>query len=400
MNESDRYVEVEKPMVLDEAFQSEGGEAAQSQAAGLLLLGLAMRNDGEDGVEVNDGAMEAADREYGDPMPAEELGDLGMSLPLGELPRTVTQGPGGLSEELKQAGFSEWSLDVDRIDKTDTETGKVRESQAGLWERLQGDPSARTVAALTWVSCFHRDPLVRVAAATAYPDSISLFSGLPISILESGMADPDPNVAALAEVGLSRFLPTHSALRRRQTRSQEPGQGEPAHTSLMVHGTLARRNSWWQPGGDFHDYVLQNVDTSLYAGGDRFEWSGGYSDAARALGAIDLLGWMKNRSLQGLDLFTHSHGGSAAMLATRGGLDIGRIVLLSCPVHHRYTLNFNRVAKAVSVRVKLDLVILADGGGQRFTDPRILENRLPIWFKHSVTRDPGAWIRHRIPALI
>lgn len=58
------------------------------------------------------------------------------------------------------------------------------------------------------------------------------------------------------------------------------------------------------------------------------------------------------------------------------------------------------MTKVVSIRVCLDLVILADGGGQRFNDPRIEENVLPLWFDHSRTHDPGTWQEHNVPALL
>jgi hypothetical protein len=52
------------------------------------------------------------------------------------------------------------------------------------------------------------------------------------------------------------------------------------------------------------------------------------------------------------------------------------------------------------VRVKWDLVILADGGGQRFEDPKIEEHVLPIWFQHSATHSPDVWRAHRVDLMI
>jgi hypothetical protein len=87
------------------------------------------------------------------------------------------------------------------------------------------------------------------------------------------------------------------------------------------------------------------------------------------------------------------------MLASNSGLDIGKLVLLSCPAHpQKYMPDFQHVGKVVSVRVHLDLVILVDGGGQRFAHPRISENVLPVWFHHSATHDPDVWRKHDIPA--
>ena len=51
----------------------------------------------------------------------------------------------------------------------------------------------------------------------------------------------------------------------------------------------------------------------------------------------------------------------------------------------------------ISFRVKLDLVILADGGGQKFSDPRIDENVLPLWFDHFATHDPEVWDQYNLP---
>ena len=89
------------------------------------------------------------------------------------------------------------------------------------------------------------------------------------------------------------------------------------------------------------------------------------------------------------------------MLANHAGTGVGRLVLLSCPVHWpKYTPDFSAVGKVVSVRVRLDLVILADRGGQRFHDSRIRENVLPIWFDHFATHDPGNWVTYGVPAML
>jgi len=44
----------------------------------------------------------------------------------------------------------------------------------------------------------------------------------------------------------------------------------------------------------------------------------------------------------------------------------------------------------------MDLVILADRGGQKFTDPRIDEHVLPVWFDHFATHDPAVWDKYNI----
>jgi hypothetical protein len=170
---------------------------------------------------------------------------------------------------------------------------------------------------------------------------------------------------------------------------------------LLVHGTFARTATWWQPGGDFHSFALANVRPDLYSAADRFDWSGGYSDAARALGAIQLRNWVNARGLAGLDVFGHSHGANIMMLATQNGLTAGTMVLMSCPVHvPKYIPDFTRVTRVVSVHVHLDLVILADRGGQRFNHPNIEEHILPIWFDHSAAHDPAVWTSRHLKAVL
>lgn len=89
------------------------------------------------------------------------------------------------------------------------------------------------------------------------------------------------------------------------------------------------------------------------------------------------------------------------MEASQTGLTIGQLVLLSCPVHRgKYDPNLTAINDVVSIRVRLDLVILADGGGQRFRDPNIRENRLPIWFKHSASHKPSVWMNHNVPSML
>jgi pimeloyl-ACP methyl ester carboxylesterase len=169
---------------------------------------------------------------------------------------------------------------------------------------------------------------------------------------------------------------------------------------LLIHGTWAANEQWWKPGGDFHSYLLNGIRPDLYSNPDAFSWSGAYSEAARAVAATELQAWLSGHGIQSPYLLTHSHGGSVAMLATQNGLNTGPLVLLSCPVHSIYMPDFTRTGPVVSIRVKLDLVILADGGGQKFNDPRITEKILPIWFDHSSTHDPAVWRRYNLPSVI
>ncbi|HET7875909.1 MAG TPA: alpha/beta hydrolase [Methylomirabilota bacterium] len=266
--------------------------------------------------------------------------------------------------------------------------------------RLKRTPSAGVAAELLESCLGHPRELPRVAAAASY-FQVSDEPRRLLEILEEGTRSDDPLVRQLAATGLARVAPESRRLQE-LTRSREPRGGDsPSRTALLVHGTFARDVTWWQPGGEFHTYLRDNVRPDLYGATDRFEWSGGYSDAARAVGAADLHDWIAGHALAGLDVFTHSHGGSVAMTATHLGARLGKLVLLSCPVHaSKYLPEFAQVREVISIRVHLDLIILLDGGGQRFRHPRIREHVLPIWFDHSATHDPDVWRAHDVKRFV
>ena len=255
-------------------------------------------------------------------------------------------------------------------------------------------------AAILMEACLrHPRPLVRAAAALSYFGLTSEPSRL-IAVLEDCAQSEDDLARQVAATSLARLAPENPRLSDLSRKTTLAIAGRSTHTSLLMHGTWAANEEWWKPGGDFHTYLLNGIRPDLYASADAFSWSGIYSEAARAIAAMELQAWLSGHSIQNPYLLTHSHGGSVAMLATQNGLNTGPLVLLSCPVHSIYSPDFSRTGPIVSIRVKLDLVILADGGAQRFTDPRIKEKILPIWFNHSATHDPAVWQKYNLRSVI
>ena len=268
--------------------------------------------------------------------------------------------------------------------------------------RLYRAPTPEAAAMLFEASLSHPELLARVSAAWAYLPLAADPARL-LDILEEGAESAEPLTRDVAATALARVAPGHPALARLTGGPAEGGSPLPSRTSTIVHGTWASGSDWWKPEvpGDFFSYMKASVDPTLYAGADRFGWSGGYSDAARALAAADLKAWVEAHGWNAPDLFTHSHGGSVAMLASQNGMAVGRLVLLSCPVHvPKYLPDFSRVGRIVSIRVHFDLVILADGGGQRFRDTRITEHVLPVWFDHSASHDPAVWEKHGVAGML
>jgi hypothetical protein len=359
--------------------------ACQSQAVLLLILGLQLRGESQGTVLI---PIRTADL-----LPVEDL----QAFPVPALQPTRTRLSAGTVQTrlIREYGASliegeqgELGLQVDN------------EVMVYLGQQLYDDPSPLAAAMLMEVCLSHPDELVSVAAAAAYFE-LRLEPRRLLRILENGAHSEEPLIRDVAATALSRVAPENSHLQELLVGTPAVFDAAPSHTSLVLHGTFARSYSWWQPGGDFHTYLLTQVRNDLYSSADRFDWSGGYSDAARLLAAHALTTWVTNHGLNGLSMFTHSHGGTIAMLANHAGIEIDELVLLSCPVHvPRYLPNFSHVRRVVSIHVHLDPVILADRGAQRFSHPNIQEHVLPVWFDHSATHYPDVWIRNNVPALL
>src|SRR5438128_3911983 len=194
--------------------------------------------------------------------------------------------------------------------------------------RAYRDKSHEAAAQLFEACLQHRDELVRVSAAASYFE-LSTESARLLGVLAQGTKSKDPLTRAVAATALARLDPTHAALARLTAARRRRRRRTRAHTGMLIHGTWARGGSWWQPGGDFHRYILAKVWRDLYAAGDRFDWSGGWSDAARSLAGQQLAAWIDGKNAIDIKLMGHSHGGNVAMLATQMTDKIKELVLLS-----------------------------------------------------------------------
>lgn len=392
VSSSEPYVE-SQPIAGPDAFLDLTSRSGlQSQAATLLLIGSRLRGDARV-VEARAQAFAAITTP-----PA--------SRPAEALP----------NEDLSALAFPTLQPDTSRFSAVDLQkvlgvrfsavkTGKPVPAEAQMAAKalpdaaraFYQDANVETAAALLEASLRHPDELVRCAAASSYFE-IGTDSSQVIAVLEHGLTNKSGLTRDVAATALAQIDPANPALRPLLRPKRIVSHRKPSRTSTIVHGTWAASATWWQPpSGDFWTYLHDNVDPSLYGANDRFGWSGGYSDAARSKAGTDLNAWVTGHNLNGLDLCTHSHGGSVAMLANHLGTRVGKMVLLSCPVHWpKYTPDFTRVDRVISVRVHLDLVILADRGGQKFSDSRIDEHVLPMWFDHSATHNPSVWQKYNV----
>ena len=379
-----QYGYVKKPMTGAAAFQKTDTATCQSQAAVLLMMGRQLRGD--------DQALMARASASGAAMRRSTV--FGVSQKAFPVPQM--QAPAArMAVKTLHAGIRKRY----GVQATKPAGGKWERAYGNCADDLYKKPTMESGAQLMELGLQHPMPLVRIAAAAAY-HSMTTDPRRAVDLLVAGASSTDDLERELAATALARLHPDHAALKRLTRYRRSRGKPKPAHTATMVHGTWAANGTWWRPNGDFFSYV-QTLRNDLYLGADRFRWTGAYSDGARQDAAQTLMQWVADHNVAGLDLFGHSHGANAIMLATQLGMRAGKLILLSCPVRvSQYFPNFVNTARVISIRVKLDLVILADRGGQKFSDARIEENVLPIWFNHSATHDPDVWRDNNLPTRI
>lgn len=377
---SKHYPLLTKPLVGAAAFSKISEETSPPQAAILLLLGRQLRGD--------DAAIQARARKKrkGNHVGLYALDDE-QAFPIPQIAPTRRR-------------FAS-AVVTGRVKKTYGYSAR----RAGTWERAYADcatqfydtPDHDTAADLFQLCLDHPKELVRIASAAAYY-SITTSRERALRVLVNGVRSSDDLERSLAATALARVNPTNRALRGLTAVKRPRRRRGTSNTITIVHGTWASNSAWYQPpSGDFFSFV-GGLRPDLYSLGDFFRWSGGWSDGARSAGANELVQWVIAHGEQGLDVMGHSHGANVILLGTNRGLSCGKTILLSCPVHvGKYFPDFSQVLKPIwSVRVKHDLVILADGGAQRFNHPDIREIVLPIWFDHSATYDPQVWRKYKI----
>lgn len=255
-------------------------------------------------------------------------------------------------------------------------------------------PSTKAAAALFEAAMASPHPLVAVAGAAGARETTRLRPKIR-ETLEDACCSGDRLVRRLALTAMSKIAPMSSIADARVIEQPISRQRHrESSTAVMTHGTFAGDLDWYQPGGEFYEALNSNrPDLDIH---DRsYRWSGGYTDVARRDGARALQKWLADQGLTIPDMFAHSYGGSVAHLATRRGVRFDRLVLMAWPVSERSYPDFANVKRIIDVRVRLDLVVLMDLGGQRFlTNQFAVEEHRHGWFDHSSTHDPEYWDEH------
>lgn len=279
-----------------------------------------------------------------------------------------------------------------------------------------GNSSRDAAATFCLLGLYHPSPIVHVAAAAATLSFCRNYS-YPIGLafrrlMEARHNRENPIAAEIAWTALGNALrgggneggSNPSAMPPQEIpQGLEGGRPQTEKTAVIVHGTifakhLSQVEEWWRPAdpsganeGDLHKYLREGPRPGVYDRQDYYRWSGGWNDYAREEAAEKLVHWIDARRIASPDVFAHSHGCNVAMIASHARA-FDRLVLMSCPVWPEYRPS-TQVGRAISVRIKWDLVIMADGAAQRCpSDWGVTEEVLPIWYsKHDVTRRSDTW---------
>lgn len=322
---------------------------------------------------------------------------IGLPAELGQIERS-----GGVSLEEAVAPLE---IDVESY----VSTGPGRPPSAvgvELTERLIDRAEAVTAAALVEVSLHSDSRLVRTSAAVAALDAAGGAQRADVvARLVDGADARDPLTRQIARIGLARVNPEHDKLARLVGRAaQLTGTDRPSHTAVVTHGTFAARTRWWRPGGDFYTYLNGLAPPPLNLHDPSFQWSGLYSDPARRLAAQQLTAWPHGPRAAAVRPFRAQSRRNCGQPRHPRGAELERLVLLSWPVHTRWFPDFTQVQRIVDVRVHLDLVIIADRGGQTFTPPAAhrgkVRSHVNGWFDHGATHDPAYWQQHGLAAAL
>ncbi len=266
------------------------------------------------------------------------------------------------------------------------------EATAALEEAL-GDASPHLkVAILDALYRLHQDPQVKAR-------------------LEAILDSPE----AAGDAGEELYMMARIALNRIEGDSQDPLESEglelvvlgiPSSLGLdklgvIVHGTWAKKGTWWRTGGDFHTYLLETCGLDhLYSEDEPFIWSGRNRGSARHNAATAFGEWVSKLNPSYLEVYAHSHGANVAMLSTQQGLHIQKLVMLSPPVRKDYFADWGLVGEAFNIQAAFDPVVGIARGGQRFDLPHIVKEKKLDARSHSASHDPQAWEDNDVPAFL
>jgi len=262
------------------------------------------------------------------------------------------------------------------------------------------------------LSMLDSDPVARCCGAYAYWRATGAEAALPI--LANAIDSSDAEERLIAAHCLAKMKSPY-AKRLQGTaaddRPQTPPQQVRSSLTVIIHGTFAKDESWYKPGGDFHTYIKNEVYPDVYSGQDFYFWSGRYALTDAALKSIwkqaaaKLVSWAQAHPATTLRLIAHSHGNNVVNMATQLGLPACSLIQLSPPVRTWNLPVMGNVASNTlfNIHSTTDLVVKIDGGAQDYRGSPVASSekiKIISAFGHSDSHDPSLWKKKNVPALV
>jgi|GEM_PF-4014196 len=169
--------------------------------------------------------------------------------------------------------------------------------------------------------------------------------------------------------------------------------------STMVHGTRAWMGEWWEPEGDFHEYISLNYRSNLYKKGAPFSWDGRLSESHRVRAGIRLMKWASSEASNGMEtVFGHSYGGEVLARSVLDGANVSEMVLLSAPITESIRAAIPHISTVIDIRLTFDPILALARGKQHVPDEfNVTRIFLSGWrLNHGATHDKNLWINERI----
>lgn len=228
-------------------------------------------------------------------------------------------------------------------------------------------------------------------------DQVTLIASLSRLRLGVALQSRDTITRSLA---IAAFLPSETS-EDIPTRSPFVQNEAPqvSKVSTMIHGTRGWKGDWWEPDGDFHQFILSNYRDNLYQEGAPFSWSGAYSKFQRQLASTRFQKWCGSMAMNGVQsVFGHSYGGEVAARAIINGVQTDELVLLSVPVTNYVEASVPLLSRLVDIRLAFDPVLGLARARQRFPDHLdVTRVVLKKWrLDHGATHKRDVWLAEEI----
>ncbi len=168
------------------------------------------------------------------------------------------------------------------------------------------------------------DSVARCCGAYAYWQATGADAAIPI--LVNGTVSKNEEERIIAAHCLAKISPQHVRRlqgTRKDDEPQTPVQPIKNSMTVIIHGTFAKDSAWYQPGGEFHEYIKKNVYPDVYSAPDFFFWSGRYALDDKDLKKIwsqaakKLVSWCNSHPARMLRLIAHSHGNNVVNMVTQ-----------------------------------------------------------------------------------